>query len=312
MNNSMNLLLSSDNNYAQHLGVAIYSVLFNNAEIESIRFFVVDNGIKEDNIKKLRQVIEPFKNAELSFISFEKWKNRLNLSMEWPISLSSYARLFMGSMLPEDVDRVLYLDCDMVVCGSLQPLWMTDMRGHVLGAVQDYQGDITKQKIGLGVGDSYFNAGMLLIDLYLWRQMHMEDLCLHFIDAHKGNVFHHDQGTLNGVFQNSWYRLPVKYNLMTLAFLVKPQKLSLFCKDSSPSLYDVEEIERALKDPVILHFTPSLTSRPWVATCIHPLRHMYWDYLARTPWNDAVEEKDSSRWYVRLINSWLILKNKHF
>lgn len=300
----MNVLFSSDDNYAQHLGVAMYSLLDKNREMAGISIYIVDNGITEDNRQKLKTVITEFSNASIHFILFDSWKQKLHLNLLWPISLSSYARLFMASMLPADVDKVLYLDCDMIVCDSLAELWDTDLHGCVIAAVQDYQSDVPKLKIGLQSTDAYFNAGLLLVDLKAWREQSCEERCLKFIENHEGNVFHHDQGVLNGVYCRAWYRLPIRYNMMTLNYFIGPRKIKTFCKETSSKGYLDSEIIEGKVHPSILHFTPSLTTRPWVKTCKHPLRHLYWGNLAKTPWKDALPEADRNKWYVKIINWW--------
>lgn len=298
----MNILFSSDNNYAQHLGVAIYSLLDYNRQMDKIRVFVVDNEISDVNRERLVALVSGFPNASIDFILFAKWKNSLHLNMSWSISISSYARLFVASMLPADINKVLYLDCDMIVCDSLEELWNTDMNGCVVAAVQDTVGDV-KNAVGLSPTDSYFNAGMLLIDLKSWRKKDCEEKCIRFIEERQGCVTHHDQGVLNGVFRNAWMRLPLKYNLMTIHYLLGLKKIQKFYNDQA-EFYPQEEVAEALAHPAILHFTPSFTSRPWVKTCKHPLRHLYWDTLAKTPWEGAKPEKDGDKWYVRVINWW--------
>ena len=124
----MNVLYSSDDNYAQHMGVSIYSLLRHNAEFENIRLYVIDNDISPENRDKLREMVSRFSNAEIMFLPFLEWKEKLRLNMSWGISISSYARLFVGEMLPETVDRVLYADCDMIVCEPLRELWNTPAR----------------------------------------------------------------------------------------------------------------------------------------------------------------------------------------
>ena len=165
----MNVLYSSDDNYAQHMGVSIYSLLRHNAEFENIRLYVIDNDISPENRDKLREMVSRFSNAEIMFLPFLEWKEKLRLNMSWDISISSYARLFMGEMLPETVDRVLYADCDMIVCEPLRELWNTPLDGKVLAAVQDGISADTKAAVGLRAGMRYFNAGLLLIDLAEWR-----------------------------------------------------------------------------------------------------------------------------------------------
>ena len=114
----MHIVYSSDDKYAQHMGASIYSLLSHNAESELV-IYVIDNGISSDSKEKLQQIINQFPLSQLQWIDFSKWSEKLTLDMQWPISLSSYGRLFIGSMLPDDVSRCLYLDCDMIICDCI-------------------------------------------------------------------------------------------------------------------------------------------------------------------------------------------------
>lgn len=297
----MNFILSSDNNYAQHLGVALYSILDHNRDEEEVNIFVVDNDIKDENRQKLLQLEQQFHNAHLHFIAFGKWRDSLQLNMAWNISISSYARLFVASMLPESVERVIYMDCDMVVTSSLRELWHTDMQGLVIAAVQDDMPTRYKSAVGLNPTEPYFNAGLLLIDLKKWREQNCERTCLDFIKEHEGRVIHHDQGVLNGVFRGKWHRLPLQANIMTIHYIFTLRQIMKYFRDESP-FYTEQEITEAKRQPWILHFTPSFTSRPWVGNCKHPLKSLYWDALSHTPWRGAKPQKDHDKWYVKLIN----------
>lgn len=297
----MNFILSSDDNYAQHMGVAIYSILDHNREEEVVNIFVVDNDIKDENRQKLRQLEQQFLNAHFHFIAFGKWRDSLQLDMAWNISISSYARLFVASMLPESIERVVYMDCDMVVTSSLQELWHTDMQGSVIAAVQDDMPTRFKSAVGLASAEPYFNAGLLLIDLKKWREQNCERTCLDFIKEHEGRVIHHDQGVLNGVFRGKWHRLPLQANIMTIHYIFTLRQIMKYFRDESP-FYTEQEITEAKRQPWILHFTPSFTSRPWVGNCKHPLKSLYWAALSHTPWRGTKPQKDHDKWYVILIN----------
>ena len=242
----MNVLYSSDDNYAQHMGVSIYSLLRHNAEFENIRLYVIDNDISPENRDKLREMVSRFSNAEIMFLPFLEWKEKLRLNMSWGISISSYARLFVGEMLPETVDRVLYADCDMIVCEPLRELWNTPLDGKVLAAVQDGISADTKAAVGLQAGMRYFNAGLLLIDLAEWRARKMGERCMSFIDGHGGNVVHHDQGVLNGVLMGDYVNLPIKDNLMTIHYMLSREKLLKYFHEEA-DFYPQEEIEAAKK-----------------------------------------------------------------
>ena len=297
----MNILFSSDDNYARHLGVAMVSIMLRNKDAEKIHFFVINNRITLANLEKLESVVGRYDNAEISFIPFDAFVKQLHLNLSWPISLSSYARLFVGEMLPTDLDKVLYLDCDVVVNDSIEDLWETDLCGNILGAVQDTIPSKTKASVGLLSQQPYFNAGVLLIDLNRWRDHAIGHKCLAFIESHEGCVTHHDQGVLNGVLVGQWKRLSLKYNVMSIHYMMTQSKIKDYYKDAA-DFYDAYEIEVAIKKPTILHFTPSFTTHPWEKHCCHPLRDCYKQDLDDTPWRNYPLDKDKNPWYVRLLN----------
>lgn len=297
----MNILFSSDDNYARHLGVAVFSLMIHNQKAKKLNFFVVDNQISEDNLSKLKQVVEEFSNSTLTFIPFESYARELELDMPWPISMSAYARLFAAEVLAQDIDRVLYMDCDMVVCRDLSNLWNTDLQGKCLAAVQDQVFPFVKSSVGLSFDTPYFNSGLLLIDLNKWRSLNIRKKCLLFIKQKHGKVIHHDQGVLNGVLQSEWIRLPLAYNVMTIHFFFSQRKTRKYFNDHAP-FYDEAEILAAKSNPAILHFTPSFTTHPWERNCQHFYRNLYREIQFQTPWAEFPIEKSSQPWYVKLVN----------
>lgn len=298
--NELYILYSSDDNYAQHMGVSIYSLLNTNRNFLLIHIYIIDNAISKNSKTKIYQIIQKFSNVTLHYIPFEKWKNKLSLKMEWNISLSSYARLFVGTMLPNNIDRILYLDCDTIVCGSLRSLWKMELESKVLGAVQDCVANETKIAVGLNPTQKYFNVGVLLINLGLWRKMNIEYECINFIEQHKGKVRHHDQGVINGVLSENIFPISLKYNLMTIYYIFNRKKILKYYGESA-SFWKEEEIDIAKKNPIILHYTPSFTCRPWVKGCCHPLSYLYWKCLFNTPWKGVQPEKNHTKWYIRFI-----------
>ncbi|MDO5482473.1 MAG: glycosyltransferase family 8 protein [Bacteroidaceae bacterium] len=295
------MIFSSDNNYAQHLGVAIYSLLYNNKWSEHTVVYIIENLITETNKKKIEKVVSLFNNAEIRWITFDRWKEQLDLSMTWPISLSAYARLFVDGMLPLEVEKVLYLDCDMIVNASLYELWNLNLNDAVLAAVQDCVSDGIKNAVEVDSTAPYFNSGLLMINLRKWREDKIGERCVNYIYNKKGEVLHHDQGVLNGILQNKWIRLPLKYNVMTICYILSRKNMMKYYGEHAV-YYSKEEIESAKEKPIIIHYTPSFTSRPWIKNCKHPLKYLYWNYLFLTPWKDVEPVRDTASWYVRLIN----------
>ena len=299
--NELVVLFSSDDNYAQHLGAAIASLLENNKNFERILIYVVDNNISDSGRGRIKTICKNYANAKVIWLPFVSWKTQLKLNMSWDISISAYARLFAANLLPREVHKVLYMDCDMIVCESLYDLWNTDMGDYCLGAVQDSISDSTKAAVGLLPKEQYFNSGLLLINLDEWRKGNFQERCLKYIDEKNGTVTHHDQGVLNAVFRNTWYRLPLSNNVMTIHFIYDRDKIIKYFGEHA-QFYTGDEISKAKDNPVILHFTPSFTSRPWFRGCKHPKRDFYWKYVAMTPWRNERPRRSNEKWYVRLIN----------
>jgi lipopolysaccharide biosynthesis glycosyltransferase len=300
-NDTLYVIYSSDDNYAQHMGVSIYSLLNCNKDFKKIHIFIIENKISVDNKEKITFLIKSFLNADITWIDFSKWSHKLQLNMSWKIALSSYARLFVASMIPSDIERVIYLDCDMIICDSLKDLWIWTLNGQVIGAVQDAVSGHVKESVEIESTSKYFNAGMLLIDLKKWREDEIETKCLRFIEAHKGRVIHHDQGVLNGVLSKKVCILPLKYNIMTIHYIYNRSKILKYYHEEA-EFYPDEEICTAKNKPVILHYTPSFTCRPWVKGCKHPMKNSYLDALQMTPWKENKLSKSKDKWYVKLIN----------
>lgn len=298
---TLNVLFSADDNYAQHLGAAVYSLLAANTEFRKINVFVVDNEIRQENKNRLFDIINKYDNAEIILLDYSKLKDSLNLKMQWQISVSAYARLFISEIMPKEVKKILYLDCDIIVRDSLFDLWNTDLEGNVLAAVQDAVNDEIKGSVGVLPEQQYFNSGLLLIDFEEWNRQNIGEKCFDFIKEKNGSVTHHDQGVLNGVLINNWKRVALKYNLMTIHYVFNLKQIEKYYQDHSV-FYTEDEIEKAKTKPAIIHYTPSFTTRPWIGNCKHPLKQYYWDAVSHTPWKDAKPQSDTSKWYVRLIN----------
>ena len=294
------VVYSSDDNYAQHTGVSIVSLLENNKHFNSIHIYIIDNEISEANKSKLIDIIKCYQR-EITFIDFNKYKDMLKLNMQWNISLSSYARLFISSILPESVDKALYFDCDTVVVDKIDDLFNTDMNEYYVAGVADTISSSTKSAVGISSDENYINAGMLLVNVKKWREDNIQDKFIKFIDSKNGSVTHHDQGVINGVLCKSSKLLNPKFNLMTVYYTMKREDIiSYYGIDNE--FYSDEVIREALKNPVYIHFTPGFTTRPWIKGCKHPKKQVYLDYLQKTPWRNSKLQKDKSKFRIKLIN----------
>ncbi|MFE2758006.1 glycosyltransferase family 8 protein [Actinosynnema sp. NPDC059335] len=139
------------------------------------------------------------------------------------VSRATYLRLLLPRLLPWHVERLLYLDCDILCAGSLRELFDLDLRGNVLGAVRDAHAGRLSDMGGLpglaGYPDldpdaPYFNAGVLLIDLPAWRDRAVTERCFEYVRRHAAEARFTDQDALNRTLHGSWLRLPKTWNHM--------------------------------------------------------------------------------------------------
>lgn len=295
----MNIVYSSDDNYAQHLCVSIVSLLETHKSTDGINVFVIENGISQEARKNIEMTVGKYR-CDLHWIAFAPYEKKLKLDMDWPISISSYARLFLADMLPAWCDRVIYLDCDTIVCRPLSDLYHWDMKSSYVAGVEDLIMDSFKEKVHLKPSQKYINAGILLIDICKWREKNMAEVFLDFIKEHKGKVIHHDQGTINGTLHDSCMVLPPEFNVMTPFYTQRFCRMKKFYE--LKNYYSKEAIENAKKKPVIIHYTPEYVGRVWETGCRHPKADLYLKYLEMTPWKGNIAKAKKLTYKHRMLH----------
>jgi lipopolysaccharide biosynthesis glycosyltransferase len=286
----LNVVYSTDDNYAQHVGVSLTSLFETNKnEFEDFCIYIIENNLSKDNKEKLYQVCKNYR-ADSVFINFNQIADKLRLNIGNSISISAYARLFLSNNIDQSIEKIIYLDCDSVINGSLKELWDINMDAYYVAGVADTVAKETKLKVGMDSNDIYLNSGMLVINLKKWRNDQIEERFIDFINSKQGNVFHHDQGIINAVLHKKAFKLHPRYNAMTPFFTMKLKDIMTYYK--LKDYYNQNEIKEAVKEPIFVHFTPAFVNRPWVKGCNHPLTQLYKNYLELTPWNGSPMLKD--------------------
>ena len=126
------IVYASDDKFAEILGVSLVSLFENSKDMDEIVVYILDSGITDDNKQKLLSVYKTYKRSDIIFIPGKNISEKLSMNVAVVQgSLSQYARLFVSSDLPKELNRVLYLDCDIVVKESIRELWNLDLHGRV-------------------------------------------------------------------------------------------------------------------------------------------------------------------------------------
>ena len=290
----MDILLCTDNRYVMPTGVLMHSIGVHNQE--PIKYHIlVGEGFEEQNRSSLEQ--EAAKTGDTcSFYCIDKSvTSHLPFGREGMpqhVSIATYYRLFITEVLPKDIHRILYLDGDMIVRHSLSDLWNYDLDGCPLGAVHDMAEPLNAARLGLS---SYFNAGMLLINLDYWRDNHCLESFLAYIGENEEKILLHDQDVLNGVFASLVKWLPLTYNFQNGFILAQP------LKQYNPLLQS--EIDDCKNDPAIIHYT--VYNKPWNVACFHPYREEWRKYQRQTQWQDFRYEEPKPLKLIHYVRNWL-------
>ncbi|MFC4597450.1 glycosyltransferase family 8 protein [Cohnella hongkongensis] len=253
----IHIVAATDDSYVQHLGVAMKSLLIHLSHAWA-RFYVLHNPLSASNREKLVRTLDG-ERAELLFLPVESGAFS-GLPTNHHINETSYAKIVIPELLkPYDLDKAIYIDCDVVVRGDLLPLWNLDLQGRSLAAVRDIGGDFRKAELGIPASSGYFNAGVLVFDMRRWTEKRLTGRVMSMMERHPDKLVFHDQDALNAVLHDDWLELPVCWNFQTNR-LQGPEPANL----------------------CVIHYTGA--SKPWHSGCQHPYGGEYFKYLAQTSW----------------------------
>ena len=240
MRKEIPIFFSTDNNYIPFLDVAIKSLMENASKEFTYRLIVLNTGLDRENVEKVMQNIRDGFRIEFTDISHEVEAIRSRLKNVYHFSVVTYYRLFIASLFPH-YDKVLYLDCDLVVTGDISKLYNTELGDCILGAAPEQFVQNTKEfreyaRVALGVDpDGYVNAGVLLMNLKAFRENRIEEKFIELITKFDFDLLDPDQAYLNflclgkiHVLPNGWNKEPMplacegEKNIVHYALYKKP------------------------------------------------------------------------------------------
>lgn len=275
------MVFACDENYAMPLATALRSILDSNKKRWPLEFHIISDRFSEEMRKKVHRSLPKGSSAirwiDVDMTSFNEFGTLSH------ISSMTYARFLLPSIFPDNVTKILYLDADLLVIDDLGPLLATDLEGAVLGAVLDGLDQSLKSgKPGLKAVptvQSYFNAGVLLIDLGLWRQEMISEKALQYMRQNPQSPYY-DQDALNVVCDGLWKRLDTRWNCTNFY--------------ENMRILNLDRTQR----PGILHFTCS--DKPWKAGIPNRKSLFYDKFRSRTCFAKTQKERfyDTLQWIL--------------
>lgn len=269
----MDVIFATNNDFCPYAAVAIVSLLANNkGEQINVHLFTID--VDPPNIKQIHQLVSSYKDAKLQVYPVDE--NLLNGFPDPGVySWAAYLRLFSASLLPS-LEKVLYLDVDMVINGSLKELWNMDISKYSCAAVYDaiISYSMTKNILGYDYyREGYANSGMLLLNLTYWREHQVQRRICVYLKNHPVRLC--DQDVLNIILHGTIKFIHPKWNCHTGYFSFPP----LVRNDQKKY---IKSLWRGAK---IVHFTGP--AKPWYKECVNPYKKYFKRFMQQTSWKNS-------------------------
>lgn len=212
------IFFAVNDNYAPYLGVAVKSMLENASKNYDYKIYVLVTNVSEEHKDKLRKITADYDYASIDFINVTEELDKMQgmLHMRDYYSKETYYRFFIAPLFPQ-YDKVLYLDCDIVVKGDISEMYNKPLGNNLLGAAIEevvYLDPIFRNysEKCLGVpADDYIGAGILIINAKKFRQEHVEEQFVDMLSKYKFYVAQ-DQDYLNVICKDRIYYLDLGWN----------------------------------------------------------------------------------------------------
>lgn len=235
--------------------------------------YLLSADFNDEQIDSIKNLIEKY-NQNFHFIRIEKSMFPKDLPFSEKITIETYFRLALPDLLPKELDRILYLDVDLIVNQPLQELYEMDFEGKYFIACHDMTAIavqyVASSQLFAELREHpdfhYFNAGVLLFNLEKLREINSFQLVMAQASDKKDYLRFHDQDLLNYTFWKN-----IKY--------VDTKKFNLIARATFNMGY---HYPWAKEHSVIIHYAGS---KPWDHQCVrYDLEKFWWDYAKMTPY----------------------------
>lgn len=279
----MKVMYTCDNNYVWLMGISAISLFENNIGIDELKVYLLGENINEENKNELKKIGEKY-GREVEVIDVPKLSIPPSLiSARWP--LSAFTRLFSGVILPDDVARILYLDCDTIISGDISELENVEFSGNIAMGVKDCISGTYKKNVGLDMDSPYINAGVILFDMDALRKININVEIERYMNKYEKFINYADQDILNGMFKGKIGKLNPKFDVMTIDAVHTYEEILKLRRPTN--FYKKEELEEAMLNPAIIHYTTNmLVVRPWFRNTDHPFAGEFKKYMDMSAWKD--------------------------
>lgn len=269
---TLNIAYGVDDNYLDGVGVSIASILINNPHI-NIDFYIIAEKYDDIYLRKIHDLAESYHvKISLYTIDVDQLGN-LPSTQVW--SRAMYFRLFAFNSLSLKLDRLLYLDADVVCKGDISDLLIVNLDDAVVAVVKDVEPMQERAVIRLSdpeLSGKYFNSGVVYANLRKWTEYKLTEKALSIL-LDKNSIYKYpDQDVMNMLLKGNTIFLPRKYNTI---YTIKSE-----LSDKTHQQYK----NIILDNTLLIHYTGA--TKPWHKWAVYPSVEYYQKAADLSPWKD--------------------------
>lgn len=240
---TINILMSVNKRFLKYSEEMIFSLLHYSSRPINLYMMYQEKELDNNDLAYLSEFVDKTGKGKFIPLKFDTSKlSGFRTSGEdgYFFSIETYSRLFCGFYLPEEVEKILYLDADMVCAGDIAELYDISLDGHMWAGAIDGGATIDDlNRLGLPETHQYVNAGVAIINVKKLRECFTESDIINPIVANHEKWIYLDQDFVNKVFHGDIKIISNKYNFLTKIFTYEDLSLN----------------------PIVFHYAGSI--KPW-------------------------------------------------
>lgn len=303
----MNILYSCDDKYCPYTGISIVSLFENNKDLDEINVFIAGFDISEENRFKLEQTAKKY-GRTIKILNTDVLEDFLKNHdvNEYHGSKAPMYRVFIERLIPENIERILYIDSDTIISGYIGELetlpFNSDkacamVRAHILNGYNSL--------IGIKEDDLYYCTAVTLFDIENWKKLDCSARLMQAIKEGHANYPFRDQDLICRTINENIQTLAPKYDVFHVWAYHGVQNYFDIHDADEKNFYSVQEIYQALENPAILHCAAGHSGAPWQKGNKNPFKKEWLKYKAISLWKD-IGETEMDKNFSRIMQRTLI------
>lgn len=264
---NLDIIINTDDNYIQHC-MAMLCSLYENNKSHTITLHVLKHKLSDICISQIKNLTSKYHNSCIFYTVDENKLEGVQFRNKRPLSKAAYYRLLLSTVLPPNINKALYLDCDIIVLKDLSEVFELELDNYALAATLDNFPYTNQHRLQLHMeaDERTFCSGIMLVNLKYWRDNNCEQKLLEYAKRYRKEVHLHDQDVLNYLFKKKCFLLPPKWNRVAYSHLCT--------KNAQYRKFDYIEYR---KFPMLIHYADPFL-KPWL-NINTPFKGVYEKYL---------------------------------